>query len=320
MDQEGAKQGVLRPGLHVPSNDDRLIAALAALQFGRVSRRQLLGVGVTVDAIKHRVGCGRLVIERPGVYAVGYSSGSDQARWATALLDAGPDSMLSHLAAAAAYRIALPAPLVVDITNHRRLRSRPGIRIHCRTINPLEFRRLDGIPITSPAQTLFDLGTMLGAKAHAKAANEAFVLRLINLDDLRATLALNQRSKGAAAFRRLLATLDPDGHRIRSPLEARLNAFLRARGFPPWESNVRLRVGRDTIEADVLWRAERVIVEADGRDPHLSPLRFPSDRRRDRRLTVEGWHPVRVTTQDLGDGADELDDDLRSLLGLPARQ
>ena len=72
------------------------------------------------------------------------------------------------------------------------------------------------------------------------------------------------------------------------------------------------------IEPDVLWRAERVIVEADGRDPHLAPLSFASDRRRDRRVRVEGWTPVRVTSEDLGQGADELDRDLRSLLGNPS--
>ena len=103
---------------------------------------------------------------------------------------------------------------------------------------------------------------------------------------------------------------------MRSPLEIRLNAFLRARGFPPWESNALLRVGGETIRPDVLWREQRVIVEADGRDPHLSPLTFDSDRRRDRRLRVEGWQPVRVTSRDLSRRPDELDADLRALLRL----
>ena len=81
----------------------------------------------------------------------------------------------------------------------------------------------------------------------------------------------------------------------------------------------RRQQGRITrlIEPDVLWRAQRVIVEADGRDPHLAPLTFASDRRRDRRVRVEGWVPVRVTSEDLDKGADELERDLRSLLGAP---
>lgn len=77
-----------------------------------------------------------------------------------------------------------------------------------------------------------------------------------------------------------------------------------------------IRVGGETIEADVLGRPRRVVVEADGRDAHLAPLTFASDRRRDRRLRAEGWEPVRITSVDRGDRPDELDADLRVVLGL----
>ena len=295
---------------------DAAIAEVAAAQHGRISRRQLAAIGVSDDAISHRVLTGRLHRLRRGLYAVGHRGETQNGRHRAAMLDVGPDALVSHLSSAADWKLRLPAPRVVDITSPRRLRSRPGIRLHCRSIDPEEIRSHHGLLLTSPSQTLFDLGTVLGSKALAKAANEAFVLRLATLEDLRGTLGRNANRKGATNFRRMLATLDPAGHRVRSPLETRLNAFLRARGFPPWESNVRLRIGDDVIEPDVLWRAQRVIVEADGRDPHLAPLTFASDRRRDRRLNAERWHPVRVTERDLGPGADELDRDLRTILGL----
>lgn len=295
---------------------EQLIADLAALQVGRVSRSQLLLSGLTGKMIDGRIHRGLLFVERPGVYAVGFRAEGDRERWATALLDVGPDSLVSHFAAAAAHRFWKPAPFVVDVTNPRGLRSRPGIRVHRRAVHPAEQHRLDGLPLTSPAQTLFDLGTMLGARAHAKAANEAFVERVVTLDDLYLVLERNPRRKGCPAFRRLLAALDPEGREIRSPLEARLNAFLRARGYPPWEQNVLLTIGAERIRPDVIWRERRVIVEADGRDPHLAPRNFVSDRRRDRRLQVEGWNPVRATSEDLGPGADEFDADLRALLGI----
>ena len=235
--------------------------------------------------------------------------------WAGALLHAGPGSLLSHLVAAAAFEIRLPPPAVVDVTTTRRLATLPGIRFHRREVHPAERRVLAGFPLTSPSQTLFDLATMLGTTALVAATNEAFVRRLITVDDLHATLGRNRGRKGANGFRRMLARIDPEGRTIRSRLEGRLNAFLREQGFPPWESNARIRVGGETIEPDVLWRRQRVVVEADGRDPHLAPLTFASDRRRDRRLRVEGWEPVRVTTVDLSDRPDELDTDLRALLG-----
>ncbi len=195
-----------------------------------------------------------------------------------------------------------------------------GIRVHRRSLDPDCLTAIESLPVTSPAQTLFDLATMLGTKALVAAANEAFVRRLITVDDLHATLERNRGRRGRSGFRRMLARIDPEGRVIRSPLEARLNAFLRDRGFPSWESNARIRVGGEVIEPDVLWRRQRVVVEADGRDPHLAPLTFASDRRRDRRLRVEGWEPVRVTTVDLGDRPDELDADLRVLLRLGPRR
>ena len=111
-----------------------------------------------------------------------------------------------------------------------------------------------------------------------------------------------------------MTRIDPEGRPIRSPLEARLNRFLRARGLPPWEQNATLWIAGERIKPDVLWRPQRVIVEADGRDPHLAPLTFDSDRRRDRRLRVEGWQPVRVTSADLDTRPEELESDLHALL------
>lgn len=297
---------------------DRAIAEVAAKRAGRISREELNALGISDDAIAVRVRAGRLVRLCPGVYATDRRSDPRARHWA-AVLSVGDDSAISHLSAAAEHRMIRHAPLVVDVTTPRRVASRDGIRVHCSRLEPDELRAVDGLPLTSPSQTLFDLAVVLGRDALARAANEGFVLGIVSDDDLRATLARNARRKGAAGFRRLLARLGVAG-RVRSPLEVRLHEFLCARGFPPWESNVRLRVGEEWIEPDVLWRDQRVIVEADGRGPHLAPLTFDSDRRRDRRARVEGWEPVRVTDADLRVRPDELDADLRALLGLTRRQ
>ncbi len=48
-------------------------------------------------------------------------------------------------------------------------------------------------------------------------------------------------------------------------------------------------------EADVLWRARRLVVEVDGRDVHITRRAFDCDRRRDQRLMLLGWRVVRFT-------------------------
>jgi len=318
VDEDGAKSGAghhLSHGFDVGA--DGRIARLARRQRGRVTRTQLLSASITVDEIRHRLGSGRLHREHAGVYAVGYRRHGRVGRWQSALLAVGDDGVLSDFVAAARHGFGAD-PVTVDITCPRKLHTRRGIRLHHRHLPPREVVRLEGLPFTSPSRTLFDLASRLNGSRLAAAANEAFVRRIVTLDELYATAARNRGRRGSVAFRRLLATLDPEGREVRSRLEVRLNSFLRARGFPRWEQNVPLRVAGETIRPDVLWRAQRVVVEADGRDPHLAPLTFDRDRRRDRRLRVDGWQPVRVTSRDLGAGADELEADLRRLLGISA--
>lgn len=298
---------------------DRLIAAIAGRQCGRVSHRQLVARRVTEGEVRHRLRRGRLVAEAPGVYAVGGAEQGPRQRLATGLLYAGPGSVGSWHAACAEWGMRARAPDVVDVTNARRVQPQPGIVTHQRLVDPVELRRIDGIPLTSPAQTVFDLAATLPLEALRKLANQGFVEGALTVADLRGALAHNERRKGAARFRKLLERVDPEGRRVRSPLEVRLHDFLRARRFPPWEANVHLRIGAEWIEPDVLWREQRVIVEADGRGPHLAPETFASDRRRDRRCRVERWEPVRVTSVDLDERPDELEADLRALLGLSPR-
>lgn len=224
--------------------------------------------------------------------------------------------MGSCFTAAAEHKMLTPHPVVTHVTCDRRIKFQDRIRFHRRLIHPAEIQRLDGLPLTSPAQTVFDLSATLGSTPLRKVANQGFVEKVLTITELRAVLSRNAGRTGARRFRLLLDRLDPHGRRVDSPLEVRLNDFLRDRKLPPWESNVTLRIGGELRRPDVLWRSQRVIVEADGRAPHMAPDTFDSDRRKDRRARVEGWEPVRVTSADLDFRPDELEADLRTLLGL----
>lgn len=299
------------------ADTDRLIGRLAAKQQGRVGRDQLLARGVSPDSVDRRLASGRLLLERPGVYAVPGAATGNRARYAVALLDTGPGSMVSNLSAAADWQMQKRSPVVIDITNARRLGSRDGIRVHHRRIHPAEIVRVDGLPMTSPAQTIFDLATKLGDDSLAKTANQGFVERIVTVQALHTALERNRGRRGSRAFRKLLDRIDPEGRRVRSPLEVAAADFMRARGFPPWVQNEAIDIDGETVVPDFLWREQRVYVEADGRDPHLAPLTFDSDRRKDRRARVRGWLPVRITWDDLDRRPDELEADLRALLAAP---
>lgn len=57
-------------------------------------------------------------------------------------------------------------------------------------------------------------------------------------------------------------------------------------------------------------------MELDGYQAHGTKLRLVTDKRRDRRLAALGWTVIRVTWDDLEHNPDELEADLRTILGL----
>jgi hypothetical protein len=74
---------------------------LAERQHGVVTRRQLLALGFSSDAIQHRIATGRLHAVWRGVYAIGRPHLTLHGRWMAAVLSSGPDAALSHDSAAA---------------------------------------------------------------------------------------------------------------------------------------------------------------------------------------------------------------------------
>src|SRR5918995_2525756 len=78
---------------------------LAEAQHGVASRAQLLGLGLSPDAIKHRFATGRLHPIWRGVYAVGRPQLTRNGHWAAAVLSCGPQAVLSHGSAAALWGI-----------------------------------------------------------------------------------------------------------------------------------------------------------------------------------------------------------------------
>lgn len=99
-------------------------------QYGVVTHAQLLGLGMSAKAVRHRLKNGRLHRLHRGVYAVGRPEIGRRGRWLAAVLACGPDALLSHRSAAALWGIREPSPGPIEIAvpPHRR-RRRPGIRV-----------------------------------------------------------------------------------------------------------------------------------------------------------------------------------------------
>jgi very-short-patch-repair endonuclease len=116
------------------------------------------------------------------------------------------------------------------------------------------------------------------------------VLRLLRRGELLAALERSGRRRGVALVRSLLRR-EGGPAMTRSEAERRLLGLIRKAGIPPPRTNV--RIGR--YEVDLLWRAERLIVEVDGYAYHSTRVAFERDRVRDAELQAAGFRVIRIT-------------------------
>lgn len=273
-------------------NRDAGLSALASQQHGVVTLADLRAIGLSRDAIRHRVATGRLHRLHRGVYAVGHTALDDLAPTWAAVLACGSGSMASHHAAGRVLGLCNePTPgAVVDVTvEGRGAHSRPGIRVH-------RIARLDardravrsGIPLTTAARTLLDLAAVMPPNDLEDAYERARTLRLARPVDV---LAAMTRSPGRRGATRLRALVQARPTLTRSAAERRLLDLIRRGGLPAPETNVR-SAGH---EVDLLWRRARLVVEVDGYAWHGGRAAFERDRRRDADLQLAGHRVIRVT-------------------------
>jgi len=281
---------------------DAQVARLAARQYNRVTRQQLLDIGLSSAAVSRWVNAGRLVAVEEGVFAVApVLDHDDWGRWMAATLTA-PGSVLSHLSAAAAWElVSLP----------RRFESvtRPGSGGPRRYGDVLAYRSstLDGdvttrrgVPITSVPRTLLDLARTVGDRALARALREAVRLELTTLAALGDRLI---EYRGRPGTRRLAGTIARYAglplERARSGAEIRAMEILRDGDRPLPRLNARI-AGE---EADLSWPAQKLIIEVDGGPFHLD---VGEDDRKQRIWERAGWTVRRIPSDDVYERPERL--------------
>jgi len=192
----------------------------------------LLRLGFTAKAVKHRIASGRLHPISTGVYAVGRPELTPKGRWMAAVLVCGDDAMLSHRSAAELWGIGYEERKRIDVTVRRRREiHRAGLKVRMRPKLPeASVIRRFGIPVTNPVQTLIDLATELKILQVERAVNEADKLDLVDPETLRKALDAYVGMPGVKTLRTML-----DRHTFRlsdSDLEILFRPLALAAGFP----------------------------------------------------------------------------------------
>lgn len=274
---------------------ERTIAELASRQHGVVAREQLLAAGIAPGVVDHRLKLGWLHPVHRGVYRVGPVM-APRAEQMAACLACGRSAVVSGRSAAALWQMPVdrPSPAAIEISVPKGTRRRPGLRVRrIRSLRPDEITKLDGIPITTPARTLYDLASSVAARELERAVARALAGGLTKPVELRRLLAHHSGRPGSARLRAVLQ----DGNLAvtRSEAEERFLALVRKTPLDRPEVNVKV----SGYEVDFFWRTERLVVEIDGFYFHSSRSAFERDRRRDATLAAAGLRVVRITWHQL---------------------
>jgi very-short-patch-repair endonuclease len=257
-------------------------------QHGVITRKQLLSLGFSSEAIIHRVATGRLHPVWRGVYAVGRPVLGRKGRWMAAVLSCGPGAALSHESAAAALGIRDQENGQIEVSvPWSRNPRRPGLMLHRR--RRLDVARRRGIPVTPPDLTLVDLAVRLPTDQLERAVNEADRLDLADPDALRSALDRLGNRPGAGILKR---TLDRRTFTLTdSELERRFLPLAVKAGLPRPQTGRRVNGYR----VDFYWPDRGLIVETDGLRYHRTPAQQAHDRWRDQAHAAAGLTTLRFT-------------------------
>jgi Transcriptional regulator, AbiEi antitoxin/Protein of unknown function (DUF559)/AbiEi antitoxin C-terminal domain len=264
---------------------------LAADQHGVIARRQLSALGLSGQAIQHRLSKGRLHRIERGIYAVGRPALTRRGRWMAAVLGCGSRAALSHRSAAELWGIGKAPPAWIEVSvPFASARRRPGIRVYRRPkLRPADCSVRDGIPVTSPMLTLIDIARHLGDADLERAINEADRLDLVAPESLIVALDDFPGQPGVGRLRDLL------GKRTfcmtDSELERRFLPLVADVGLPMPLTRQRV----NGFRVDFFWPDLALVVETDGLRYHRTPAQQARDRLRDQAHTAAGMTPLRFT-------------------------
>jgi very-short-patch-repair endonuclease len=275
------------------SERDRRALALGRNQKQLATAAQLAQAGFSPGALKHRVETGRLFRLHSGVYSLNPPPFSQDQWLMGATLAGGDGSVVSDRAAGWLLGLTSEFPAVIELTSPSGAgRSRTGITIHRRVLEPRDRTCRRGIPCTTGPRTVVDLAGVIDVVELERILLLASSRGLIDKQRLEQLVIAHQGRPGASNLRAVLGWGIPF---VRSPIEVLYIQICREAGVEEPLVNQPVVVGNRTFEVDFQWPTLGIIVEVDGYAFHGGRSRANADRDRDQCLGIAGWNVHRFT-------------------------
>lgn len=249
-----------------------------------IRRRNVIDLGVNDRTLRRAVLAGRMVRVVPGAFvkAEPWNALKPYERHRLKVLATArrmrSEAVFSHHAAAALWGIRMLRnwPKLVDITMDRATGGRSDglLRRHCRGFDGVEVTRLDGLLVTTPAQTVADLALRFPFP-DAVVAMDSALHRKRKPEPLATSDELLERvmaAEGKRGWRRALAAATFATPLSDSPEESHSRVQIHLLGFPAPILQREFRDARGFVgKPDFYWPEFDQIGECDGRAKYTDP-------------------------------------------------
>lgn len=178
-------------------------------------------------------------------------------------------------------------------------RRQPGLLVRYDTLNAGEVTEVDGVRVTTPARTAFDLGRRL-EKGPAVARMDALMrARPFAIADVELLAEVHRGVPGLPKLRAALPLVDGGAE---SPRETWLRLLFIDSGLPKplTQYVVRAENGRYIRRLDMVWEEFKVGAEYDGQQHLTDRCQYAKDVAVNRELQRLNWHVVHVIKEDRG--------------------
>ena len=277
---------------------DVALRQLAERQHGVVAVAQAHGLGASRAELRRRRASADWEAPTPRTLRLAGSTRTYRQRCMIAVLDAGPGACLSRTAAAALWRLPGFPTGPTEVSRVRGTTRRPGSH-EVRLLPEHHQTMAHGVPVTTPACTIFDLAGVLHPGRTERAFDNALARGLTTVGAVRAVAAelCTSGRAGSALMRRLLEEREDGYVAPESGLEARFLSIVQAAGLP-LPLRQRDLCGEDWIgRVDFLYPDTRLVVEIDSALHHSTLSDEAVDADRDRALHEAGYRVVRIGEQ-----------------------
>jgi very-short-patch-repair endonuclease len=275
----------------------------AARRHGVLTRAELCRSGLSDGQISRLVRGGALERLLPGVYACS-GSAPTELRQLAALCSWSPCVVVSHETAGRLWMLRALARggIEVSVPHSRRFAANGAIVHRSTDLQPIDIvERDDGIRLTSPIRTVFDLASVLNDKALESVLEQCLHERLISVGSLSSAMSrlAGGGRKGTARFRRVVEARSLWQVAAESGLEVRFIQALRDARLPePVRQYPMVWPDGRGIRVDLAYPDQRIAIELDGYG-HTGPSASARDRRRDALMAQMAWVTLRFPGEQL---------------------